>query len=264
MDAWYDELPRSGPFTVKSGSVWTKTLGAVAFGLLILALGIGMFGYGVWSGSEVWRVRTVWADGAEVGEPLSLRGEVTTTNLIFNSYELEVDYMHPQVGVTIAKVDFFTWFTGPSENDPMTLRVLDDPTQAVTSWQADHLWHGVAWAVIAMGMGAVIGGGGAVLLGAAVTTHRRIFRLADRGRIARADIVDVSRAESNGVVTVTLQVRVPPGSELISVNYQGGKSDPVILDETEDRPPGVVVLTDAEGSEAHLMRHDGWPLRFDP
>lgn len=250
-------LPRRGPFQLKAGALWRGTAGMVLLGLFLVAVGVGFFGWGGYLLQEVVRVREVWNTAEVVDAEPQFEGEVTTRNLVFNEYELSVTYTHPSAGLTTFEADFFTFFTGPDEADPVEVKALSaDPQQAVLNWQADAWVHGTVWALFVVALGLAAGAGGAAIVFTAVTQHLLVQELAREGQLVAGEIRGVKHAVNDGTVTITLDVLVQGTSHALS--FQQGTADPHFLDERT-----VVVLASVDGRKAYLPKADGSPLQLD-
>lgn len=255
-------MPIEGPFEVQRGKLTRSTLFAIGFGLLLMGIGAGFAWYAVTQAQEVLRVRAVWIDGVDMDDQPGFGGEVTTNNFVFNDYELEVVYLHPEAGPVTFEAEFFTFFTGPDDATPMTVRALaDDPTSAVTSWQADSWVHGAIWAAIIAALSLLMLGGGGLIAINGVKEHGKALRLARIGHLTDATVVAANRVENGKTVSVTLDVELATGDRH-RLTYNQGPQDPVFLDHAPEEPPRVVVLAAKDGSEARLVEADGYPLRL--
>ncbi len=248
-----EQLP-TGPYSVRWGRVLVGAMGMSALGVLVGAMGVlCLYFSGVWA-LDLWESETVWA-AAEIEVPddrIAFSGEVETTNLIFNDYDLSVEWVHPEGSVHRFEVEMMTFFTGPDSDTPMVVRAMaDDPSRATTSWQHDARWHGVGWIVLMIGIGGLMGGSGVMVLVATVNDIRKTSMLSRDGRLCVVPVAIGNVTNNNGTVTVALTVQVDGREHALS--YVKDKADPLYVGENH-----VVVLA-GEG-EVLLPREDGYPL----
>jgi hypothetical protein len=253
------QLPRSGPFSVDSGFAPKKIFSAAALGIVLLALSGGALWLTRENTLKVLHVKRVWSSGTTAEGGIAFEGEVQTTNFVFKSYELTVDFELANGEVQRFECEFDRFFTGPDEGDPMEVRYLpEDPSQATTSWQHDAMGHMWSWIAITLVMGVVAGAGSLWLVANAIATVRKVKELARSGQLIAVDVLEAKVVESDKVTTVTLKLKLPGGGET-SEQYQEGKTDPHFL----DNGARVVVLSSLDGQRVHLLRHDGYPLLLE-
>jgi hypothetical protein len=248
-----DDLP-TGPYSVRWGRVLLSTLGMTVLGVFLLAIGVGMLVYAVSWAADLWETETIWAaNELEVGdERVAFSGEVETTNLVLNDYDLDVEWLDPSGEVRTIEVDMMTFFTGPDSETPMTVRAMaDDLSRATTSWQHDAFWHGVVWVLAIVAMGVLLFVAGALIVVGAVADVRKTSALSKEGRLRVVPVTNVEASDNNGTVSVTLTVEVDGATH--GLTYVQGSADPLYLGESQ-----VVVLA-GEG-KVLLPRADGYPL----
>ena len=228
--------------------------GLSALGVLLLAMGGGMLYFSfVWAG-DLWESETIWAaNELEIPDDrIAFDGEVETTNLIFNDYDLNVEWLHPSGTVYAIDVQMMTFFTGPDSDTPMVVRAMAaEPERATTSWQHDAFWHSVLWILLSFGFSLLMGGAGVAVMVGSVADVRKIAHLSKVGVLRVVPVTDVRATNNNGTVSVTLEVDVDGTTH--SLSYVQGSADPAFAGES-----AVVVL--AGDTEVLLPRKDGYPL----
>ena len=262
MSSWTEDLPKQGPFKVDTSRLMRKTLKSIGLGVLVFAFGIGFLAFGIVVTQGILRTRQIWAEGVETPpQAVTYGGEITSHYFIFYQYDLNVTYLHPEAGPQTFGADFFRFVTGPDEDDAISVRALaDDPSAAVTSWQYDALPHGAVWGLLIFAISALGVFGGITIIVNDYKKRQLIFRLAQRGQIERAEVKEATTSEANGVVTVTLEVRLPRVDVSHTLTYQQGVDDPVLV--SDDKGQGVVLLASADGQETYLLGTDGFPLKL--
>lgn len=139
-----------------------KTLKAVLWLVVGLALGVGALYWGVQGLSGVLSDRSLWEKGTPAPR-VRVGGRVKSNRMILKTYELDVDFQDTSGGLHRGHEEFTTLFTSVDQERQPELRYdPSEPTRFVLSWARDVTGGRVMAAVFFLVMAPVF------LLGAAL------------------------------------------------------------------------------------------------
>ncbi len=252
------DLPRRGPFKVKGGYGPKEVVKGLLWLLFIGGIGAGIAGWGLYKGADLWRTADLWENGVEAAQA-GLSGEVTTTNLVFKDYELDLQWITQEGALHKGEVEFFRWFTGPGQSDEYKVRYLKDaPEKAALSWAYEGRFHGWVFVLLLVGLGGGMLLVGVLLLGAALKDVGQVNRLARQGTLVAAPIAAVhetQNSEGGVVLTFTFQHPKLPGGA--GTHSASGQDE---MPWTVDEGQAMVILLDDIRGEHRVLREGGLPL----
>ncbi len=114
-----------------------RTIKAVLWLLVSLALGVGSLYYGVQGLNGVLTDRGLWEKGTPAPH-VRVGGRVRSNRLIIKNYRLEVDFQDTAGGLHHGQEEFTTLFTSVDQERQPELRYdPSDPSRFVLSWARD-------------------------------------------------------------------------------------------------------------------------------
>lgn len=206
------------------------------------------------------QVAKTWREGVPALGEVGYEGRVTTHTFTLKQYDLKIRFLTEQEQERTFEADFYRFFSGPDEGDPIQVRYLrTDPSVAVSSWQHDGLTHGwwlFGWAVFVSA---------AALVGSFLVARGTARTIASVAEIAREGELVLARVE---------QAR-PLGTArhpLLVVTYQmpGGASEKQTFRLQVGAPyfveggARVLAMCSVDRKQTHLLREDGYPLAERP
>lgn len=174
----------SRPLRLRRGFALWSYVGAVTMGLVGAA---ALVAYVVWQLGEARQIQTdqaIWDHGTPA-ESSSVSGRETSHNFLFNSYELDVEYVDAQSQTHRRKAEFSSLFASVDQKTDADVRYDPaNPERFALRWAIDL--NGYRWAAFAFMMAAGIGIGLAFLVLAL-----GLFRRASDARAAAEDSQEV-------------------------------------------------------------------------
>src|SRR5215468_2806427 len=114
-----------------------KTLKALLWLVVGLALGVGALYWGVQGLSGVLSDRSLWEKGTPAPH-VRVGGRVKSNRMILKTYELDVDFQDTAGGLHRGHEEFTTLFTSVDQEKQPELRYdPSEPTRFVLSWARD-------------------------------------------------------------------------------------------------------------------------------
>jgi hypothetical protein len=263
------QLLPSRPLVVKTGfAVWS-----VVGGALMLVLGVAIAGGFVFMESHDARDLLEIKERWERSVPTDARvgGEVTTSNFIFDDYELDVTYLDLEGAERRAKYEFVTLLGGPSAEDDVSVRFDPErPDAPVVSWAAEYTgarWRAVAFLVV---VGLLMAAGCAFFGWQAIGRWRSAVLAGKASTEVHCPVVGVSVRNVQGQQYLDLQYQIPEGAEVPAVahgtthkaSFRPKKRGPLFVD-----PEGslLVALVPRDRATAPIaMAEDIHPFVLSP
>jgi hypothetical protein len=232
-------------------------LKAFAWFLFLGGIGGAMGGYGLYLGGGLLKVSSTWNDGVEALQA-GIQGEVTTTNFVFKDYDLDLKYLTKDGKVVDSRSEFFRWFSGPDQGDKYTIHYLEgDPKQATLSWAYEARFHGWVFALLMLGLGALMLFAGWAVASGEWSDVTDAKRLARSGKLVAMELTDVQQvADAEGGVTVHFTFTHPKLKEPGRYVADSDAKMPWTLD---DGAALLALLDDVRG-EYLVLRAGGLPL----
>jgi hypothetical protein len=228
------------------------------FGVGFLALGVSL---AIGEALQILDEGTIW----RTGEPAlsgKVDGKVTTRKVIFNGYDLDVEFVAQDGSRHRGQVEFETLFGGvDSGSEPEVRYLASDPARFALSWGQDARTY--RW--LAVGFFAAVGVG----LGGLFFTLP--WRAADELRLARACRSGAHEIELNVVgtkvdaqtVRFKVEGRSPWGEPIrdtfVAEPVLGG---PFFVDEAQEQV--LALVSPSRPGRALVLRETLLPYRFSP
>jgi hypothetical protein len=158
------ELP-PGPYQLKTSHRIRRTL----LSLALFLIGVGAAGgYAIWQLGEarqLWSEGAIWSDPEAVSAPASVHGKVSSSYLLFHSYDLQVSF-EGGAGQSAGRTEFSMLLTkANTEREPFVRFLPGQPGRYVLSWAREakaSRWAALLF-VLVLGVGLI--GGSFSLLG---------------------------------------------------------------------------------------------------
>lgn len=250
-----------GPHTLRMRA----TLGSYIGGLLTTFLGLGIvLGFGIFQTdaiSALMEESNVWENGT-VAADAGIDGEVTTTQLIFDSYKLGVQWIDANGQYQQSEQEFATLFDGIEEDDDVVVRYLptDEGYVIATSWSESvrtSRWTAIAFLLIV----GLLMGGVFIWLGVAIIRKAllSVATMKDFGEVWLR-IVHVVATSNNGVVTHTYTLFDEERNKEIKQGFTK-EHRPLALGPESAH---VLALRKRGGEFLLILRNDLYPLDMTP
>jgi hypothetical protein len=253
------QLPRMGPFRLQGSFLPKQFLKIFFIFVFFAALGGGIAFYGGYIASEQIETSTIWAKGTEAARA-TYKGRVRTTNFIFKSYDLTLTFFTKEGKRFSRRVEFFRFFTGPSQKDRFTLRYLPShPQKAMISWGYDAMVHGWIFAVLMVLVGLLILLGGFVIVRGILEDTALARRLVRKGEMVAAPVERVEEIYNEETKTVQYLYHFH-FSHLPDVphSYWSPSAKDAPLFDHEGK--AMVALLEKASGDYRLLLHDGYPI----
>lgn len=209
---------------------------------------------------DLLHVAKTWREGVPAAGEVGYEGRVTTHTFTLKQYDLKISFRTEQDQVQSFEADFYRFFTGPDDGDPIEVRYLPaNPSSAVSSWQYDGLTHGwwlFGWSVFVSAAFLLAG----VL--AARGTARTIESVVTIAREGQVVLVRVEQTKTVGTakspsLVVTYQV---PGGAIDKQTFRLQAGAPYFVEGGAQ----ALAICSVDQKQAHLLREDGYPLAERP
>ena len=253
------QLPRLGPFRLQ-GIFLPKQFLKIFFVFAFFgAIGGGIGFYGGYVASEQLETSAIWAKGVEAARS-TYKGRVRTTNFVFKSYDLTLTYLTKEGKQYTRRVEFFRFFTGPSQKDTFTLRYLPNhPQKSMISWGYEAMTHGWIFAVMMVLIGLLFLLIGFVVVSGMLQDTAQARRLVRKGEMVAAPIERVEEMYNEETKTVQHLYHFH-FSHLPDVSHAylstHAKEAPLLDHEGK----AIVALLDKASGDYRLLLHDGYPI----
>ena len=139
------------PLTPQKRILWGATLG----GPLLFLVGVGaLIGYLAWQFSEA---KSILADGERWENSVPVEGRVEGSQssrlFIFDTYNLDVEFVDPDGVARTSDITFDTFLGGPEDKDPVEVRFdPNQPDNPVLSWAVESSggrWRATVFMILA-------------------------------------------------------------------------------------------------------------------
>jgi hypothetical protein len=230
-----------------------------------IALGVLAFSciLSVWANNrlrDLLRVERTWREGVASPVEAAYGGNVTTHNFMLKHYDLDVRFLTEAGEEREFKAEFYRFFTGPDEGEPMTVRYLAaDPGVAVSSWEHEGATHGF-WlfgCAVFLALLCLVGSG--LIVKGTARTVARVSTIASEGRLmlVRVEETKIGGAQKRPILVVKYQTA---SGALEKQSFALHAGAPYFVEDGAR----VVAMGTLDDKEAYLLREDGYPLAERP
>ena len=251
------------PLTPQKRILWGATLG----GPLLFLVGVGaLIGYLAWQFSEA---KSILADGERWENSVPVEGRVEGSQssrlFIFDTYNLDVEFVDPDGVARTSDITFDTFLGGPEDKDPVEVRFdPNQPDNPVLSWAVES--SGGRWrATVFMILAGLLVSVSFLFLGWKSMKFGRAVKRAGRDSIeVHCAIEKVDVSSPNGVEISTFHYEITGGSGIPNaaigkhkVPYVTGQGKQPLL--VGDEKLMVLVARDSPKTPV-VIRNDYYPF----